>query len=109
RLGRSLSLNNVAPTLAGNINEVGLFQLLDKIGEAVGAIRFFGEGGIELEHGRFQQSELRLNRAALQHLEGALDQRHGLHQIECVRTGAMAPLASLLSLTLCVRLSGWAR
>ncbi len=87
---RGLALDDVAATLTADVHEIGLLQFLDKFGKAVRAVRFFRKRRIELQHGGFQQSELRLHAAAFQHLQSALDEWHGLRQLE--RSGTLPSL-----------------
>src|SRR5258706_15717306 len=94
--GRGLALDNVAAAGAGNVHQLGALQLFDEIGEARPAVGPLIESGIELQHGGFQQPELRLDSAALEDLKSALDQRHGLPQFE--RGRALAAVAALRTL-----------
>ena len=93
RLAGSFALDDVATALAADVDEVGFLELLDEIGEAAGAVSLFGECRIQLQHGGFQQAELRLDGAAFQNLERAFHQRHGLREIERRGTAAMSALA----------------
>ena len=78
----ALHADHVAAFAAGDLDVIGLLQLLHEIGEGAGAVGLLVEGGVELQHGGFQQAELRPDFAALEHAERALHQRHGLRQIE---------------------------
>ena len=77
-----LHADHVAAFAAGDFHVVVLLQLLHEIGERAGAVGLFVERGIELQHGRFQQPQLRAHFTAFQHAQRALHQRHGLRQIE---------------------------
>src|ERR1700733_6582184 len=63
------ALNNVAAARTADVHKVRLLELLDEIREASSAIGTLAEGRIKLEHGGFEQAELRLHRAALEGLE----------------------------------------
>ena len=64
------------------MNHVGLAQTFDEVRERSGTVGPLTEARIELQHGGFQEPELRTHFAAFQNLKGAFDQRHGLLQIE---------------------------
>src|SRR5580700_3088877 len=59
------ALNNVAAARATHVHKVRLLELLDEIREASSAIGALAEGRIKLQHGGFEQAELRLHGAAL--------------------------------------------
>ncbi len=101
--GRALALDDVASAGAGDVHQIGALQLLDKIGKAGPAVGALVERGIELQHGGLQQSQLRLHAAAFEHLQSALDQRHGLHQIE--RRGTLAAPSAVALLTIALLLA----
>ena len=48
------ALDDVAAARAADVDEIGLLQLLDEIGEAARAVGAFVEGRIELQHGGFK-------------------------------------------------------
>ncbi len=93
---RGLALDDVTAALAADVHEVALLELFDKLGEAVRAVGFFGECRVELQHGGFQETKLRLHAAAFEHLESAFNERHGLGELE--RSRALAPLFSAESI-----------
>ena len=92
----AFALDEVAAALAADVDQIRLLELLDEIGEAARAVRALAEGRIQLQHGGLQQAELRLHRAAFQHLQRAFHQRHGLLQRERSRT-VRCSLAGFLS------------
>ena len=103
----ALHADHVAAFAAGDFDVIGLLQLLHEIGERAGAVGLLVERGIELQHGGFQQAELRAHLAPFQHAEGALHQRHGLRQVErhpLVRRPLLLLLLRLLLLRLLRRL-----
>ncbi len=100
----ALALDHVAAFAASYVDQVGLLQLFDEIGKRAGAIGALVEGGVELEHGGFEQAELGPHFAALEDLQGALDQRHGESKLDGWRTAV--PTALLLRRTLLLRLAG---
>jgi hypothetical protein len=84
----AFALDEQASAAAGDGDEVGLLQAIDELREAVRTVSAFVEGRIQLQHGGLQQAELWLDTAAFEHLQGALDERHGLRKIESRRTFA---------------------
>src|SRR5450759_2534633 len=93
----ALHADHVAAFAAGDLDVIGLLQSLHEIGEGIGAVGLLIEGGIELQHGAFEQAELGADFAAFEDAEGALHERHGLRQIE---RHALVRLALLLLLLL---------
>ena len=95
-LGRSGSLtrDHVAALAAGDLNQIALAELFDEVGKRIGTVGALAEAGIELQHSGFQQAQLRSDFAPLQNLQSALDQRHGLCQIQH-RTPVSATAATL--------------
>src|ERR1039458_2321208 len=96
---RANALDHVTAFAAGDVDVVGLLQLLHEIRKRARPVSFLAEGGIELQHGGFQQSKLRAHAAAFQGLQGGIRQRHGLGQIQRRRTPVRL-LSTLLLLLL---------
>ena len=77
-LRRALPLDHVAPLRSGHIHVIGVLHLLHELREAPRSVRLLRERGVQLQHRRFQQPELRRHFAPVQHLQRPFDQRHGL-------------------------------
>ena len=78
----ALHADHVAAFAAGHLHVIGLLQLLHKIGVSAGAVRPLVDGGIQLQHGGFQQAKLRPDFAPFQHAQRALHQRHSLRKLQ---------------------------
>ncbi len=76
------AFDDVPAARSAYVNKLGLFELFHEIGEAACPVGAFAESRIQLQHSAFQKPKLRLNGAAFQYLQRALDQRHGLREFE---------------------------
>ena len=97
RLRGAFAFDDVAAAGSADVHQLLALQLLDKIGKARSAVRAFVERGIQLQHGGFQQPELRLHGAPFEHLQRAFHQRHRLRQFERSRT--LPPISTLRPVT----------
>ena len=55
-----LALDHITSTGAGDVDVIRLLQFLDEFRKAVGAKSAFAKGGVQLNHRRLQQAQLRL-------------------------------------------------
>ena len=75
-----LPLNNVVAINRRQRQHALRDELLDKVREGCGAVVPFGKGGVELKHGAFEQTKLRLSPAPVEGVQSAVDERDRLRK-----------------------------